>query len=127
MLSTAAMHLAQQSSGRLIVAVLLLIGVTIAGGMVILAVRRHTMAGRRDSSFETLSLSEIRDLHARGELSDEEYEALRAAALGAFGYAPRPEGDERRAPPGLDLTGEPLPDFRPGDEPGAGPTHPPPK
>ncbi|MFG0274703.1 MAG: SHOCT domain-containing protein [Phycisphaerales bacterium] len=103
--------LAQQSPGRLIVAVLLLIGVTIVGGVVILAIRRRATADQTTTALESLSLGELRDMHARGQITDEEYEALRAAALGAFGYA---ENAERRtASPGVDLTGDPLPGTEP--------------
>ena len=120
-----AIALAQQSTTGLIVAVLALVGVTVVGGVIILAVRRHATSDRAAGSHESLSLAEIRDLHARCELTDEEYAALRAAALGAFGYASpdaaEEAGEERRAPPGVDLAGDPLPGFEPGDDPDEGP------
>lgn len=111
-----AIPLAQQSTGRLIIAVLALVGVTVVGGVVIMAIRRHATGERSGGAHESLSLAEIRTLHERGELTDEEYAALRAAALGAFGYTPEDAApDERRAPPGVDLAGDPLPGFEPDD------------
>lgn len=115
----AAASLAQQSTGRLVVAVLLLIGVTIVGGVVILAIRRRATEDRAAVPLETLSLGELRDMRARGQITDEEYEALRRAALAAFGFAGGDEG--RTAPPGVDLTGEPLPEADPeGDDDASG-------
>jgi len=112
-----AIPLAQQSTGRLIIAILALVGVTVVGGVVIMAIRRHATAERSAGAHESLSLAEIRTLHERGELSDEEYAALRTAALGAFGYTPDDAAaEERRAPPGVDLAGDPLPGFEPDEE-----------
>lgn len=90
-----------------VVVVILLIG----GIMAFWLRRRYLDESAEHTDPGTLSLHELRSLHASGELSDEEFEALRDAALRAHGKAAAPDpGAALRAEPGLDLTGDPLPD-----------------
>jgi len=58
-----------------------------------------------------LTLQQVRALHAQGLISDEEREALGAAAAkeARSGHGANTERSGLRAPPGVDLTGEPLP------------------
>lgn len=77
---------------------------------------RRWLLRRLDAPARTpalLTLQQVRSLHAAGLISDEEREALRASALAQAGpAAQRPRFDDERtlrAPPGVDLTGEPLP------------------
>jgi hypothetical protein len=87
-----------------------MIVVTIVGGVIVLRVRR-AMLSEGSSDTQGLLLSDLRDMRARGEISEEEFERLRDAALRAHGVAPK----EQAAPApsiggsGVDLTGEPLP------------------
>jgi hypothetical protein len=100
--------------GVLIVAVLAL-------GVVILVVRKRVFAKEQHRADNWIG--DLRQMHKRGELSTEEYEAARRALTAKFTGAPAPaptprpprtpaaqaDATERRAPPGFDLTGAPLP------------------
>lgn len=100
--------------GVLIVAVLAL-------GVVILVVRKRVFAKEQHRADNWIG--DLRQMHKRGELSTEEYEAARRALTARFTGAPAPaptprpartpvapaDATERRAPPGFDLTGAPLP------------------
>ena len=97
--------------------VLIWIGVTLVliliGAGIAVWVRRRFHANDTAAP-ETLSLHELRELHAQGGLSDDEFEALRDAAVrahqgGVAAMKPSPKTDAVRAEPGVDLTGEPLP------------------
>lgn len=90
-----------------------LIGGVILGAVALFALRRRLLGGAAGST-EALTLHDLRDLHARGVMTDEEYEAARAAMLGL------PAPDEMRAAEGFDLTGEPLPPVDPAKRGGAG-------
>ena len=97
---------------------------------VLLQVRRRMLSDApAGGAGAELSLEEIRRLKQRGEISEREHRALRAAAMARLGVdvgkAPAADDadddashgaetatdslDERRAAPGYDLTGEPLP------------------
>jgi len=95
-------------SGLLMVAVLL-------GAFAINMIRRAILGDGSEGETEGLSLHGLRQMHARGDLSDEEYEAAKAALLGL----PAPDAEVLQAEPGYDLTGEPLPGEE--DEDGDGP------
>lgn len=69
-----------------VVLVLLLIG---TGGIV--WARRRLMRSDLESSGAGLTLHDLRQLHAQGKMSDEEYEAARTAILGAHA-ARKPAG-----------------------------------
>ncbi len=97
--------------------VLLWIGVTLVliliGAGIAVWVRRRFHA-HDTAAPETLSLHELRELHEQGGLSDEEFEALRDAAVrahqgGVAAIRPSHRKDAVSAEPGVDLTGEPLP------------------
>ncbi len=97
------------------------------GGVAIMALRRRMLAKDAPASEEGAGmLDSLRAMRARGELSEEEFQAARAAFLskavgsavpgvperGARVARPMARGGtdgERRAPPGVDLTGAPLP------------------
>lgn len=100
--------------------VAVLLGTAIVGGLVILAFRGRLL-GRRSAGDDASSrLTELKRLRDAGRLSAEEFESARAAIISSLsGAAPRrispriidPDGTVR-ARPGLDLTGQPLPDTR---------------
>lgn len=101
--------------------VLLLLGMLMAvvalsaGVLVLLRGRLLGASGKQQDQW----LETLRKLRERGELSDGEYRATRAAAVGQLAPKrdrprperppPRPDPTERVAEPGFDLTGEPLP------------------
>ena len=60
---------------------IVLIAVVIAGGVVIFAIRRW-LRGDGASSAAGFTLQDLRDLHARGELSDEQFNSAKAAMIG---------------------------------------------
>lgn len=81
-----------------------LIGAIVLGAVGLLFLRRRLLGAEDDRVTEVLSLHELRQMRSRGDLSEEEFEAAKAALLGLA--AP---SRERKAPAGFDLTGEPLP------------------
>lgn len=105
-------------SGVLVIAV-------VAGAIVVLWARRSLLSDREPGGAGGLSLHELRQLRARGELTEAEFEAAKAVVIGSSGRAAGPPDrpqrggtpGERRAAPGFDLTGEPLPPSA-SDEPG---------
>lgn len=112
--------LAQTASSRVLVWVGVTIALVLLGGLGALWIRRRFRDdGANGDGLHALSLHDLRALHARGELSDDEFEALRSSAIRAHtdgGQTPAP--DARTAAPGMDLTGEPLPGSAPaGDGP----------
>ncbi|MBU0637782.1 MAG: SHOCT domain-containing protein [Planctomycetes bacterium] len=72
----------------------------IAGMVVIRTVRNWA---RRDEVTAPFTIQDLREMRARGELSDEEYEAMRAAILGHYTTgepaAPAPAGRDEHGPP----------------------------
>ncbi len=107
---------AQSSSGggsapwaqSVVVWSIVMLGAIIVGAVVLFVVRRRMLSDDGSDSAGMLSLQDLREMRDRGELSEEEFEAAKGALLG------RPlDVRERRANPGFDLTGEPLPS--PGD------------
>lgn len=64
---------------------ILLLGVVIAGGVVIFWVKRSMEDARAGSKGDSgFTLHELRELHGKGEISDEEFERARAAIIGQF-------------------------------------------
>lgn len=127
--------LAQSSSGAasVLLWVGVLVAVCVAGGLVMVAVRRKMLAedSRRDDGS---MLDHLRDQVARGELSQDEFDAIKRRVVarlaeqmapdkaepparpGPFPGAKLPKAEQQgilRAQPGFDLTGRPLP--KPGD------------
>lgn len=107
------------------------VGVIILSTVALLLIRRW--AFKTDSSGDSgLSLESLRQMYIDGELTQEEYEAARDAIVGVVrdradrgsrpptAVAPRDSGDERRAPPGYDLTGDRIPGY-PHDDDDDGP------
>lgn len=90
-----------------------LMGGLVVGALALFAIRRRLLGGSGGSEGAPFTLHDLRQLRARGEMTEEEFEAAKAAMLGQA-----PPG-ERRAPEGFDLTGEPLPTREPPD-PGMG-------
>lgn len=117
----------------------LILAVT-AAGLIVMAIRKHLLSRENQSSQAGGMLDQLRAMHARGEVSDAEFQAARASLLAkATGVpvpkpeTPRetpPEPSERRARPGYDLTGAPLPPMSTGESPhpdkGTGTSDPPP-
>lgn len=62
----------------------------VAGGIVILLVRR-AVYGRGSSSSAGFSLQELRDLHAAGKLTDEEFERAKAQMIGRLKPPAKPD------------------------------------
>jgi len=87
-----------------------MIVVTIIGGVIVLRVRR-AMLSEGTSDTQGLLLSDLRDMRSRGEISAEEFERLRDAALRAHGVVPKDalSSGSGAAGTGVDLTGDPLP------------------
>lgn len=117
---TAPLHmadLAQASPTRVLGWVAALIVLIIVGGIVAMWLRRSYLdSGHTGAHHATLSLHDLRRLHAQGRLNDEEFESLKEAAVRAHaGAAPAPDPGRSQAKPGVDLTGEPLPPFSPPD------------
>lgn len=59
---------------------LILLVVTIVGGVVVFMARRM-LQGNASSGKDGFTLQDLRDLHAAGDLSDEEFERARAAMI----------------------------------------------
>ncbi|MBX3376847.1 MAG: SHOCT domain-containing protein [Phycisphaeraceae bacterium] len=91
------------------------IGCIVLATLVILWYRRKVL-GPQGLDENVSLLDELRAMKARGEISEEEYDATRhAMASRAAGKprtpaGPRGVGADRVAPPGFDLTGAPLPE-----------------
>lgn len=120
---------------RLVILIGVFIVAVVTLGVVLLMVRRRMLAGDNELAGARSLLDQLREMRRKGEMSEEEYEATRRAlatklALKVKGgeavapspsYAPRaprtstntlPKANRpgaRLAPPGYDLTGDPLP------------------
>lgn len=94
-----------------------LLGVVVAGALVIFAMRRR-LSETDAPEGDPLDLSVLRRMHAAGQLSDAEFEAARAAVVARHGGSEATpsvsplDPSLKRARPGVDLAGDPLP--RPG-------------
>ena len=76
--------------------VAVLVGVVIAGGILVAVIRRRFRAGGQ-AELQGFTLHEIREMHRRGDLTDEEFEQARATILRQVGATPSPPkatGDE---------------------------------
>lgn len=120
--------LAGSTSTDVLIWVCILIVAVLFLGALILVVRKRMLA--KDSAAADNWIGDLRQMHKRGELSTEEYEAARRALTARFAggagapaaapsqrsarpHAPRDEAGELRAKPGFDLTGAPLPPRQP--------------
>ncbi len=72
-----------------------LAALVVAGGVVIYFLRRSL--GRGDTPSEGFTLQDLRDLHARGSLSDEEFERAKSTLIE---HASRTEPADADAPSG---------------------------
>ena len=64
---------------------ILLLGLVIVGGVIILWIRRSISATNSLTAGDTgFTLYELRELHRKGELSNEEFERAREAIIGSF-------------------------------------------
>jgi hypothetical protein len=108
-------------TGSIVAWVIVLMLAAIVGFWAAMMIRKRALSADDEESTEGLTLGALRDMHARGDLDDEEYERARAAILARAGVNPdkarplsagpdRDEGFTRRAGPGVDLTGAPLPE-----------------
>ncbi|HVZ94406.1 MAG TPA: SHOCT domain-containing protein [Phycisphaerales bacterium] len=101
-------------------------GIVVVGCIVIVLVRKRLLGAPEDMSAENFTLEDLRRLRDSGRMTNAEYERARRRIIGtgargdAGGTPPivaTPLGDfgapdvggERRATPGFDLTGDPLP------------------
>lgn len=107
----------------IVIPVAALIIVVVGTGLLIMHLRGRMLRRPTDSASTGSWLDELRAMHRRGEVSDEEFEAARASLLAKISGAPvprRPAGSDptlRAARPGFDLTGAPLPKAaRPSDD-----------
>lgn len=109
------LHLAKKGDlGEYLLWVGAAIACIIVATLVILWYRRRIL-GPAGSSENASLLDELREMKAKGEISEEEFAATKhAMAARAAGQprtpaAPRIGVADRVAPPGFDLTGSPLP------------------
>jgi hypothetical protein len=124
--------LAQQSQSAdpitVVVAVAALIIAVVIAGLAVMHIRGRLLRKHDDRSSTESWLDELRAMHRRGEVSDEEFQAASASLLARVTGSPVPApppapstgparglprhlGDPstRTARPGFDLTGAPLP------------------
>jgi uncharacterized membrane protein len=83
--------------GEILPWLIVLVVVVIVGGMLIYFVRKW-MAGDASAPAEGFTLQDLRDLHARGELTDEEFQNARAAMIGRVKVSGQQSavGDEKK-------------------------------
>ncbi len=85
----------------------MLLVLVIAGNVFRLRIRKLFIDDEQPTD---LILDDIRTLRNKGTISDEEYERLREVILGtAHGQSQKTPPATIVAPPGFDLTGDPLP------------------
>ncbi len=89
--------------------------IAIVGFWAVLWIRKRILSDA-ETSREGLTLGALRTMHNRGELTDDEFEAARAAIVSQAGLDPdkarsvaHGSGFALKAGPGVDLTGAPLP------------------
>lgn len=110
-----------------IITVGVMIVLVVGAGIALYLVRGRLFGSERQDPAETGGILEtMRAMRDRGEISEEEYRTAQASLVGKTGKMkdlparapdptkgrtppPRPPEGELRAPPGYDLTGEPLP------------------
>lgn len=130
------LHLLAQSSGdttRVLIWIGVLIAVALAGGAIAMLVRSRLLSPDDDADGGTL-LEQLQKMRDRGEISDEEFRATRRTMIERAEQrraqkddddAPPParmpkraiaDDGSLRAPPGVDLTGRPLPRSDPGQD-----------
>jgi hypothetical protein len=97
--------------------------VVVLGGVCILLYRRQVLGRESASAMQSGVFDELREMRDRGQITSEEFEEMKARIVARVAGRPLPPrierpsvrfADERRAAPGFDLTGAPLP--RPKDD-----------
>lgn len=75
----------------------ILIVITVAGGLIVLAIRKRILSKSSDAADEASLMDSLRALRDRGEMSNEEFEATRRAMidrvrsnLASQGISPKP-------------------------------------
>lgn len=91
------------SSGRILLLSGALLLIVIVAAVALAMLRRRFFGESSSGSEGPLALHEIRAMHARGELDDDEFEQLRRAALAEWGVTPEnsrgaPEAGDSGAP-----------------------------
>jgi len=77
--------------GEILPWLILLVGVVLAGGVAIYFIRRSLKDSQ--SHAEAFTLQDLRDMHAAGELSDEEFERAKAQMIGRLRTPVNPPDD----------------------------------
>jgi hypothetical protein len=105
--------------GSVMVWVGVLFLVALAGGFAVLLLRRWLLDADSADHGAGWDLRALRHMRDRGEISEEEFQLARSRIIDSMSKtrpptptgagAPPYSGGELRAPPGFDLTGEPLP------------------
>lgn len=116
-LDTVALTIAQQgrSQASFWLWLFVLIVVTVLAGIAIVVIRRRLLESDATESSPGTLMEDLRRMRDRGEITEEEYDRTRKAiAARAAGREPPPipppdPDAPRRARPGYDLTGDPLP------------------
>ncbi len=120
-----AMPLAQQRGGSQAsfwLWLFVLIVVTMLAGVVILLVRRRLFEDQKPDTGSGTLMEQLRGMRDRGEISEAEYDQTRKSIAARAAGRESPGGaagsdwagqSGRKARPGLDLTGEPLPGANP--------------
>lgn len=76
--------------GRIVLVVALLLAFLLIGAVVILKLRRAVMGDQSNAAGTPLTLADLRAMHARGDLDDDEFERARAAIIGGATGRPTP-------------------------------------
>ena len=91
---------AGEKSGRLLSEIMpwliVLVGVVLVGGVIIYLVRRSLRS--EGSTSEGFTLQDLRDMHAAGELNDEEFDRAKMQMIGRAKTAPSPSGPNSNLP-----------------------------
>lgn len=108
--------LAQSGLAAAALWIAVLLAVVVGASIVLLVVRRRLLGEQSEDAGLGITLEDLRRMHARGELTDDEFAAAKRVVIGeaggeadAAGPGTNPVTGARRARPGFDLTGTPLP------------------
>lgn len=71
--------LGASATGRAVMGAALIAGAVLLGVGALMLVRRHLLGETEEKAGAALSLKDIRDMHDRGELTDEEFERAKRA------------------------------------------------